>query len=291
MSIRQILVPFSGHASEFRALRSAMTLAKMHNAHVDAWHFMLDPAVICAPEGGKFLHPLTNRPVGVSLEEALILQEQTKHSAEKFFRKVIAKMGVERLESEAVVHDASASLHHAIGSVDHILAERARMADIIVMPKLHNAYNYSNAFSKILFSTGRPVLYVPCGKNPRALNGTTLVAWNGSVEAIHALSAALPLMEKGRNWVISVNGQVNHVPKEVELDNLVHYLRQHDIHAAASVQDKGRNVPETILQAAKNLHSGLIVMGAYGHLDSLYHSMGITDFMIRDTDIPILLAH
>lgn len=244
-----------------------------------------------AQEGGKFLQPMTGRSAGMSPEEVAISHEWTKQRSEKFFRKAIAKMGVERLQNDAVVHDASASLHHATGSLEYILAERARMADIIVMPKLYNVHNYPNAFSRVLFSTGRPVLYVPCGKNQRALNGTTLVAWNGSVEAIHALSAALPLMEKGKNWVISVNGQVNHVPKEVELGNLVHYLRQHDIHAAASLPDKGHNIPETILQTAKNLHSGLIVMGAYGHLDSLYHSRGITDFMIHETDIPILLAH
>ena len=104
---------------------------------------------------------------------------------------------------------------------------------------------------------------------------------------------ALPLLEPGKVWVLTADGETGAVPETLPPQGILSYLRMHGVQArSAQPAEQRLSPPEARLQAARKMDAGLIVMGAYGHsklLETLFG--GTTDSMLKRADVPVLLAH
>ena len=123
------------------------------------------------------------------------------------------------------------------------------------------------------------------------LKGPAIISWNGSIEAIRSISAALPLLAD-RPRVRVINVQDSHAGVQSAAD-LVHYLAWHGI--AASVGETGGaggSIAERLLVAAREAEAGLLVMGAYTH-SRLKHLVlgGVTSHMIDAANLPVFMTH
>lgn len=292
MTLRRILVPFEGYACDFHALRAALALAKAHHAHVEAWHVSPDPLTVMQSQSG---YPLSlDSYFPQTVWDGLDREYAAKRNrARRMFIKAIQGMQVERQETECAVHYATASFHAVTGDADQVIPERGLVCDLIIMGVSSGRNNDSGVLTDVLFKAGRPLLLVPPGKSARALNGGAIVAWNGSVEAAHAVEFALPLLEPGKVWVLTADGATGAIPDTLPPQGILSYLKMHGVRARPAGQDEQRlSPPEAILQAARKMDAGLIVMGAYGHskiLETLFG--GTTDSMMKRADVPVLLAH
>lgn len=143
-----------------------------------------------------------------------------------------------------------------------------------------------------LFDTGRPILLVPAHGSADITGGTVIIAWNGSVEASHAVVAAMPLLAQAEHVFTFT------VPKgDLQVgaaEELVGYLSWHGIQASTiRVEAGGANsISGALLEAVKRVKANLLVMGAYTHSrvrERLFG--GVTKDVLKNTDVAVLMAH
>ena len=291
MSFKHILVPLFGLDSDRMALDAALTIARVHHAHIQALHAVADP--------------LKTTPlmvdVGVAIAEVVAAAERHAEAraaqAKSAFDTWVRTSGV-ALRTEPELHnDASANFRSEKGQESELLARFGRLTDLIVMarPKSEQALDLvAVAVEDALFSAGRPVLLMPSDATPEHLNamisGPAIISWNGSVEAIRSISAARPLLAN-RPRVRVINVQDGHAGVQSAAD-LVHYLAWQGVAASVGESSDLGNIAERLLMAAREVNAGLLVMGAYTH-SRLKHLVlgGVTSHMIDAANIPVFMTH
>ncbi|WP_164156320.1 universal stress protein [Sandarakinorhabdus rubra] len=179
------------------------------------------------------------------------------------------------------------------GHVVETLIEQALLADVVVLSQPGAARRGrppAAIVGDIVLYARCPVLMVPQGHRSCDLDGPALVAWNGSVEAAHALRLVLPLLRRAqRVHLVEVSDDAIGAPaSEAAL-----WLSRHGI--VADVHDwpaKGRRISVALLHAAAELGVTYMVMGAYGH-SRLRETVlgGVTRELIATAGVPLLMAH
>jgi nucleotide-binding universal stress UspA family protein len=292
MSFKHILVPLFGLDSDRTALDAALVLARAHQAHIQALHAVADP--------------LKTTPlmvdVGVAIAEVVAAAE--RHAEARSAQARSSFDGWVRANSVALgdrpeLHPgASADFRAEKGQESELLARFGRLTDLIIMarPKSEQALDLvAVAVEDALFSAGRPVLLIPSDCTQAHLDammtGPVVISWNGSIEAIRSISAALPLLGD-RPRVRVINVQDSHAGVQSAAD-LVHYLAWHGISASVGETAEGAgSIAEKLLVAAREASAGLLVMGAYTH-SRLKHLVlgGVTSHMIDAANVPVFMTH
>lgn len=195
-----------------------------------------------------------------------------------------------RLRSEGVSWSyAEASADPAQAVVSH-----STLCDVIVMshPPRDKPQGIAHAVvGDVIMAAGIPVLLVPETAKGFNVTGTAAIAWNGSYEAAHALRAALPMLALAANvCIVSVAEGKDHEFPPVAASE---YLSRHGISSELHEKNAGTNsVEQALIGAAKQLEAEYLVMGAYGHSRAReYLFGGVTRNMLKDSPIPLLLAH
>ncbi len=292
MEPKIIFVPFGGHDHEFATLETAFNLAKKWKAHVEIWHILPDPEEMITSIATFGMGP-QYFPDESTFGQLLKFNEKSKKDVQLKFLKAVKKTGIAHLDAPTETQEASASLHISIGNAEKMLFVRARLADLIIMSRSSKENLLSGEIiNTIIFETGRPVLLIPPGKSANPLSGNTIIAWNGSREAVHAVTAALPFLTEGKVWALT--GESDHWNEPPLLpQDLAVYLKHHEIHAEVLLPwINNTPLPQIILGSAKKLGADLIVMGAYSH--SRMREMilgGVTDYMLKHADVPVLMMH
>src|SRR5262249_52250021 len=153
---------------------------------------------------------------------------------------------------------ASTEFRAEKGQESELLARFGRLTDLIIVarPKSEQALDLvAVAVEDALFSAGRPVLLIPADCTPAHLEammtGSAIISWNGSIEAIRSITAALPLLQD-RPRVRVINVQDSHAGVQSAAD-LVHYLAWHGISASVGeTADGSGSIAERLLVAARD---------------------------------------
>jgi nucleotide-binding universal stress UspA family protein len=288
MDLKVIMVPFGGGDRETGALRAALELARMHEAHVEAWHVTPSPynsTTVFYP--GQGLAPVYSESIMSELKQTY---EDNRYDALKKFSEVTAKMGVEHTDEKAMPDRASASFRHATGSADEIISMRSRLCDLAVISRATSEESqfFQGIVYSALFDSARPVLLIPAGKSLNFSNAKIIVAWNNSIEAARAVAFSFPLLERAK--VLIWSGETENQSPVFGNGDLLHYLKLHGVEAEEL--HPNANTPESLLMSAKTLGASMIVMGAYSH--SRFRETilgGMTNFMLKNANIPVFLAH
>ena len=126
MDLKVIIVPFGGDDSEAGALRTALELARAHNAHAEAWHVTPSPynrSTVFYPGQGRA--PIYSEEL---LSELKRSYEASRMEALRKFSEIVEEMGVEQVD-KALLNQASASFQYATGNAVEIISERSRLSD------------------------------------------------------------------------------------------------------------------------------------------------------------------
>jgi len=140
----------------------------------------------------------------------------------------------------------------------------------------------------------------PCLILPPQWKGGTdferiVIAWNGSIEAIRAIHAALPFLEAAREITL-IDGE------RLSLEDLAGspprfdpyiYLMRHGIVARPDcIKVPSDLAGEKLLQEVEHMHADLLVMGAYGHSRTRERFLGgATRHALQHAKIPLLMQH
>jgi nucleotide-binding universal stress UspA family protein len=287
MALRKILVPLTGLDEDAAVLETAFGLGERIQAHVEVFHALVDPrdAVAFVGEG------MTSTMIEQIMKAADKEGQQRNTRAHELFERLVAEHKAPRVERPAA-SGFSVTFLQKLGREDDLVAERCRLADLIMAhkPPSNADAEPSLMLEAALRETGRPVLVIPRALKER-LGRAIAVAWNGSIEVSRALAFAMPVLERAeRVVVLHVHEDTIYGPPA---SDAVEFLAWHGIAATSAMLPAGvRTEGQTLLDAAAEHSADMMIMGAYtrSRMRRLIFG-GVTAEVLRRTTIPVLMTH
>ena len=140
-----------------------------------------------------------------------------------------------------------------------------------------------------------PSLVLPSGWERPSRFSRVLLAWDGSVEAVRAIHAALPFLRDAKRVFLLDGGR-----RRVEEGNAYSppfepflYLARHEIEVdPLCVGIPSRTAGAALLKKVEQTGVDLVVMGASGHVRLHGRVLGgATRYVLKRADVPVLLQH
>jgi nucleotide-binding universal stress UspA family protein len=253
-------------------LRAAFHLARPWHAQVTALSMRGDPRDVILLVG--------EAPSGRLVEEVMRAAEAEGARRLERDRALFARVGGSP--------EVATRFEDVVGADADAVAAFGRTADLIVAARPAESIGSREAvmLEAALFASGRPVL-VPASSFAPALAERVVILWNDSVQAAHAVAAALPIAARagGARIVVTDGAEVR-----ASADRLVANLMRHGIPAEVDVCADG--APGALASKVTALGATLVVMGAWGHsrLRELVLG-GATRHMLGQAGPALLMAH
>ncbi len=219
---------------------------------------------------------------------------------------IAAAMPVIRENADKLRADIERELEHegvpwdwrfVYGLPQHRLLELSPLADVIIVGPSDlgaDGRGPSALVGDLVLRAPVPVLVVPQGTSSFDVSAPMLIAWNGSAEACVALRAAVPLLACScKVTLVSVAEETDKARFDFPAIEGAQYLTRHGIECEIVEIPRGEaKIADTLFSAAQMRECGLMVMGAYGHSRLAEMLLGgVTRQMLREPEMPILLAH
>lgn len=254
-------------------LQGALDLARYVSGHLECLQTRRVPAFLGADAAGF---------AGSAAMVVQLMEDEAK-LAEDEREKLKA-----RLDGEGVPF----SFAEAMGEPRQTLVDRSLLADAIVMslPPVSDR-ELVHSLSAVVTHADAPVLAVPHGHNRVEFEKPVLVAWKPTREAAHAVKRAMPLLQKApRVDILTVDpsGSGDFPPMAVAA-----YLSRHGVKADLHERNSGgRSTSDTLMATARELGTGMLVMGGYGRSRAMEFLLGgVTRRLLGVSDVPLLMAH
>ncbi len=174
------------------------------------------------------------------------------------------------------------------------IVEASQRFDVIVLgQKTHFRFDSpdepDDTLSEVVKHGPRPVVAVP---RSRAAGGAVVVAYDGSLQASRALFAlvATGLAAMGTVHVVAV-GEHREILKR-RAESAIDFLDAHAIGAEPHLAVTERPAGAVILEEARRLGAGLLVLGAYGQPRLREFVFGsVTRQLLEESPVPLFLFH
>jgi nucleotide-binding universal stress UspA family protein len=280
MNYKTILVSLNEIGRLNTLLEVTAALANEHGACVLGLYVIPAPAVY--PAGGSYAIPEIFDSFTKFFEEQL-------DGVRKRFESVMERNGVARkwLMTRATVP-----------AISDTVSEIGRIADLVVLSQTDRGAREGvelDFVQNVVLSVGRPVLVLPqnCGDNLKI--NQIICGYNGSKESARAVHDALPFLKKADDVrLIWVDPSLEtETAGALPGADMAESLDRHGVRATAeSMPTNGINPAEALLMRARDLGSGMIVMGAYGHSRLREFVLGgATRQALSGLSIPLVLSH
>ena len=179
------------------------------------------------------------------------------------------------------------------------LARIARVFDLAILrqanPDRPQAGFITELCEEVMFSSGRPVVYIPYIGAHAIPCKRGLVAWDGSKAATRAIHDALPLLEQMEMVEILVvdPDKVEHYASTKPGEAISAHLSEHGIENRVSRVLSGDTSTSTvILNEITNKGADMLVMGGYG-TPKLREVIlgGVTRTLMECMTVPVFMSH
>jgi nucleotide-binding universal stress UspA family protein len=274
MAIKDILLLLDSDGEGQPASAYAGALAHELGAHLTAAGIAFE---ILAPAAFAGEYPY---------EMLAAITEQSRERAAKAYEKLRAA-SPESLRSELVQIDALP------GQARDDFARLARHFDMTIIGQGKEPNSDDELLAEsALFSSGRPVLFVPRIQSKPPRFERALIAWDGSHAAARALSDAMPLLEKAKTIeVVTISGPRTSY-KELPGFNITRHLSRHGLKAELKQLPVSGDIGDTLLSYAADAGSDFLVMGGYGHSRLREFVLGgTTRTILTSMTLPVLMSH
>lgn len=283
--MKHILAPVTGEVSGAAATLCALNMGRHLKAHVTG----------AFAAGSSLFHGPSFEPGPTPWDQEFYLslkqvREGRRKSARRDFDAAVAKTMMPIATRPLCAQATTEWLDGVPGDGDPI-GEVAPLADLVVLPAPGNRRNGDwDLVESVIFAARRPALIVPQGYSDITFS-RPMIAWNGSLQAANAARVALDLFDADSKIVILQVGDL--CAGGISADRVADNLGWHCFEAAkVQVDDAPHMTGAIILERAKTLNASVIVLGAYGHSRTRELILGgVTDFLLRGTTVPLLIAH
>lgn len=286
MSVRKILVPLSGAPAETPVLATAMTVARTFGAQVVGLFVRPDPAEALPYLGDG----VSGQVIEELLQAAKEGSDQASTRARTMFADAVRKAGVPLAREAGGAALPSARFLDVSGHRDDVVAAHSRLSDIVIFGEGNISVAGGSTLEAAMMSAGRPVLIAPKAAALR-IAGSVAIGWDESAEASHAVTAAIPFLDKASKVTIFCIGRKELDPAPAA--TLADYLALHGVAADVHLVDaQGKAVGEVLLDQAEKIGADLLVVGGYSHSRLREFIIGGATQHIRShATIPVLMAH
>jgi nucleotide-binding universal stress UspA family protein len=279
MQYKNILVYLDQGASNKERTNTAIAIARANNAE-------LTGVVVNSMPASSILHRL-----GIGNGEALM--EQQRADAQLIIEHFEQTAGKEGVQADTRVIECTE------GRAPEKLARMARVFDLSIMrqanPDKPNASFITELSEEVLFSSGRPVFFMPYigAHNIPCRRG--LIAWDGSKAATRAIHDALPLLETMEKvTILTIDADKTWRYTDLQPgEGISRHLTAHGVNNEISRMSKGEVSTSTIiLNELSNTGADILIMGGYG-TSRLRESMlgGVTRTLFECMTVPVLMSH
>lgn len=287
MSVRKFLLPLNSKASAGGALQTGVMLAGMWNAHLEVLHIQSDTREI-APLAGEGLSGALIEDMMSATEHEDSLRSQ---GLQDIFKAATTQAGIFVGEPHRGAIEPSASFTTLIGREEQLVAYKARLADLTIVPHplAGEDVAMAEALHAVLFDSGRPVLLAPV-KPPEQIGQRIVIAWNGSIYAASALSSAMPYVRQAKAVRILYSPDYSS-PGPTPTDAR-DYISYHGVDAdIEEFRAINRNTGAGLLAAAGAFGADMMVMGAYSTASRLRQLIlgGVTRHVLEKSEICVLM--
>lgn len=277
--MRSILLPLSDAALDQQALAVGTQLADLLSAHITALLPLTDFASLPVPH-----HPLLAGWDGLVAESHAIAERR-----EAEVRRLLIEQKL--LSAPGQKGRPGFELKPVYGNDDAVVMDAALTHDIVVFTRgsgEDEELPVSSLLKCTIEQAGRPVL-VATDSLPADFTRTVAIAWNGSQEAAHAVTAALPLLAFAD--AVHVITFPTYRTDSRRAQELVDYLDRHGIIAKLHLAVADLPVGEALLETTEEVGASLLVMGGYTH-SRLRQTLfgGVTHHVLDHARLPVLLA-
>ena len=198
------------------------------------------------------------------------------------------KLGVASVETRLVEDTADGALLLQARYADLVVVSRDADPEPGIPPRVRRLPEH------VALRGPRPVLVVPPGYADQPIASTVVAGWDGSTQALRALAAALPLLERadGVRLVLVNPERLSDVHGEQPGADMALYLARHGVKVDVVLERTHATAGDALMALARAAGTGLIVAGAYGH--SRYREWvlgGVTRELLERAPVPLLLAH
>lgn len=279
MTFKTIVVRLDTGTHAANRLDAAVALAERFDAHLRGVYseFTLDPRFYYQADSAH--------RYDMSLAEVC---RARRESVEHVFR--------ERLAATKVAHDWLAS--ETTGGSSTI--PYARCADLTIVgqhdPKEPDAYLADRFPESTIMGAGGPVLVWPRTGASSPLDGTAVVAWDGSREATRAAFDALAFLQRAKRVdIVSVRADGDpSLGDGRAASDLARSLIRHSVHVNVVERSVRReaDVESALTSYMSSASARLLVMGAFHHgrvRETLLG--GFTRAALREADVPVLMSN
>ena len=288
MSIKRILCPLYGSASDTAALNTGLALTKRFGAQADILFVRPNPTDALPYLGEGISGPVVEDIIETARKAADDTEAQCRAAAGD-----AAKAAGLALSDETIPGSASARIRVKAGRAAEVIAAESRLADLVIVAdaSARDQTSGPNALETCMLAEGRPVLLAPA-QATTSVGTSAAIGWDESGEAANAVTAAMPFLT-GADKVTIVCVDEDGISDAPGARALAEYLTLHgvtaDIHL---VPEDSRNTGEVLLEEAANLKADLLIMGGYSHsrLRELVLG-GVTRHIRSHATIPVLMAH
>ena len=291
MGYKTLLAPLQFEETADAIMTSAMVVAHEFGSHIHGKHVRA-PFVAYAPYAYHTIS-MAAAPVTVSDQFEKATAEHAANLKSVFEAHCQRRaLHIKSFEEACDDPKKSASWSDTTGAAIQSMAHFGRICDlaIVTLPDPSSGPRDTPLFEGLLMESGKPVLLVPT-KGMKVIPKHVLVAWDGSLPATRAMTAALPFLKAADQVFVATVGEVDFGMPSTE--NAASYLSSHGVNAEARTVDWPKNpIAERLLNQAEATNSDMIVMGGYSHA-RLFETLlgGTTRHMLAHANLALLLAH
>jgi nucleotide-binding universal stress UspA family protein len=185
-----------------------------------------------------------------------------------------------------------------VGSPHVQILLEAQQHDVVLLgQRSHFEFGWEGepgeTLARVLRDSPRPVVVVPAPPRPGPWPGpgtSIAAAYDGSPQAARALASfATSGLGRGRMiHVIATTSAADHLHAARHAERAIVFLNHHELHAMSHVVESTRPPAEVILEKARLLDAGLLVMGAFGKAAFTELFVGsVTSTVLRESPIPV----
>lgn len=280
MTFKDLMVHVESGAGNFQRSQYAVAFAAAHQAHLTAIAFAPNAIVPTYGEPG-IIAPLPQSyfdDLKIAAQQALdMIAQEAGHAGVAIETRLIEGMA---------------------GDLPQLLSVEARWFDLTIFGQPRGDALWSNrgeAISRLLMTSGRPVLIVPHTGAVYAGIDTVLAAWDGSAEASRSLHDAMPLLAGARRVLLYVGDADERRELHGDLPgaDIARHLARHGVTVdARAAHSDELSIGELLLNRAENESAALIVMGGFHHsrLRELLIG-GVTKTVLEQMSVPVFMSH
>ena len=283
MDYKKLFFPIGGGEELEERIYGALLIGKYFNSHLEVFQSQAQPSQIMQID--------ENLPSTILKElnaVAYARQEENMYIHKTIFEKEVSKIG-NKISNTPIDGVATAQIVVGSGYRSKLIEDESKFCDLVIVASPPKG-RLTATFETTITKSGKPALMFPRIMKEFSTE-KIIIGWNNSPESSRAVSQAVPILKKAKK--VHIVTSIEFMKDINQITKLQEYLECHGIKTTYEIVKTTRTPGQALLNQANEGGYDLIVAGAFGRHKGLRELMfgGTTEYMLRNTTLPIFMAH